>query len=104
MLAEHTLSILHADILFQGADAIDNKGGVYSEDMMVAQVDQEMRRHADICCILTDSTKTGNSALTKNGSLKEVDYFITDNRLSPELKKTYAALGPKIIMAGNFPQ
>jgi DeoR/GlpR family transcriptional regulator of sugar metabolism len=99
MLTEHTLDILRADILFQGADAIDARGGLFNEDMMMSQVDQKMREQADCTCVMADFTKIGKTALTRTGSLNEVDYLITDCRLPQALHRKFSKLRAKIIKA-----
>lgn len=99
MLTQHSLNILRGDILFQGADAVDASGGLYNEDMQMAQVDQKMREQADTCCVLADSTKIGITALTRTGSLKEVDVLVTDNRLSPTILKRLRKFKTRIIQA-----
>lgn len=99
MLTQHSLDILRADILFQGADAIDTLGGLYNEDMLMAQVDQKMREQADICCVLADSSKIGKTALARNGSLKEVDVLVTDDRLPQSIRKQLGKFKTRIITA-----
>ena len=83
-VTEHCLELLSADWAFQGAEAIGSDGGIYNVDLQLAQVDRKMRAKAARSCLLADSTKLGQTALVKNGHLKDFDIFITDRGISRE--------------------
>jgi DeoR/GlpR family transcriptional regulator of sugar metabolism len=94
-VTEHCLELLSADWAFQGAEAIGSDGSIYNVDLQLAQVDRKMRTKATCSCLLADSTKLGQTALVKNGNLKDFDIFITDQGISGE----HLLLARK--MAGN---
>ncbi len=96
-VTEHCLELFAADIAFQGADAIGADGTIYNSDLRLARVDQLMRRVASRCCVLSDHTKIGHTALARSGSLAEVDTFITDKGAPPEALKRFAKLGAEIV-------
>lgn len=96
-LTEHSLEVLAADLVFQGADAVGLDGAIYNADLRLARVDQLMRRVATRCCVLADHTKIGRTALARNGTLADVDVFITDTAAPSAALRGYAKLGPKII-------
>lgn len=96
-VTEHCLDLLAADIAFQGADAIDLDGSIYNSDLRLARVDQLMRRIARRCCVLADHTKIGHTALARNGSMRDVHTFITNQGASPDALKRFAKLGTKIL-------
>ncbi len=99
VVAEHSLDLFSADIVFQGADAIDKEGAIYNVDMRLAQVDRKMRQCARSCCILADSSKIGKTALARNGFLKDVDTFITDERIDPMDYRRFRKMGVNILKA-----
>jgi len=49
--------------------------------------------------ILADSSKFGKRGLGKICELIDVDYIITDNKVSPNIVKSIEDLGIKIILA-----
>lgn len=96
-VTEHCLELLAADIAFQGADGIGLDGSIYNSDLRLAKVDRLMRQRASRTCILADHTKIGTTALARNGSLAEVDTFITTTAAPPQVLKRLARLGAKIL-------
>lgn len=96
-VTEHCLELFAADLAFQGADGIGEDGAIYNSDLRLARVDKLMRRLADRCCVLADSSKIGVTALARSGTLGEVDYFITDSASPRATLRRFARLGPKVI-------
>lgn len=96
-VTEHCLELLAADIAFQGADGIGLDGSIYNSDLRLAKVDRLMRQRAERCCILADHTKIGTTALARNGSLAEVDVFITTAGAPAAALKRFSRSGVKIL-------
>jgi DeoR/GlpR family transcriptional regulator of sugar metabolism len=96
-VTEHSLDLFAADIAFQGADAIGADGAIYNSDLQLAKVDKLMRSVASRCCVLADHSKIGRTALARNGSLADVDVFITDKAAPADALKRFAKLGPEVI-------
>ena len=96
-VTEHCLELFAADLAFQGADAIGLDGSIYNSDLRLARVDRMMRRVAKRSCLLADHTKIGATALARNGSLADVDTFITDRGAPAEALRRFAKLGAKIV-------
>ncbi|MEO6246317.1 MAG: DeoR/GlpR family DNA-binding transcription regulator [Opitutaceae bacterium] len=96
-VTEHCLELFAADLAFQGADAIGLDGSIYNSDLRLARVDQLMRRVAKRCCVLSDHSKIGHTALARSGSLADVDIFITDRGAPADALKRFAKLGAKIV-------
>jgi len=94
---EHCLELFAADLAFQGADAIDRQGAIYNSDLRLARVDRLMRRTAARSCVLADHSKLGQTALARNGTLADVDIFITDRAAPAALLRHFTRLGPKIV-------
>lgn len=98
-VTENCLELFSADFAFQGADGIGDDGAVYNSDLRLARVDKLMRRVARRSCLLADHTKIGTTALARNGTLADVDIFITDTGAPAAVLKRFARLGPKIVTA-----
>lgn len=96
-VTEHCLELFGADLAFQGADAISAEGAIYNSDLRLARVDRLMRRVAQKCCLLCDHSKIGPTTLACNGSMADVDIFITDKGAPAAALKHYASLGAKVI-------
>ena len=97
-VTEHCLELLSADWAFQGAEAIGSDGSIYNVDLQLAQVDRKMRTKAARSCLLADSTKLGQTALVKNGNLKDFDIFITDRGMSREHLLLARKMAGKVII------
>jgi DeoR/GlpR family transcriptional regulator of sugar metabolism len=97
-LTEHCLELLAADLAIQGADGIGLDGAIYNSDLRLAKVDRLMRSVAARCCVLADHSKIGRTALARNGSLADVDVFITDKAAPAAALKRFAKLGPEIVV------
>ena len=98
IVAEAVLDMFSADIAFQGADGIGYDGALYTADMQVAAVDRKIRSRAKKTYVLADSSKIGETALTRHGFLHEVAGLITDSGISIKDKKRFEKLGAKIIV------
>ena len=97
-MTEHCLELLSADWVFQGAEAIGPDGSIYNVDLQLAQVDRKMRAKAARSCLLADSTKLGQTALVKNGHLKDFDIFITDRGIAPEHLRIARKMAGKVVI------
>jgi DeoR/GlpR family transcriptional regulator of sugar metabolism len=98
-LTEQNLEYFSADIVFQGADAIDAEGWIYNEDVQLASVDQKMRQRAERTWILTDSGKLGRTALVRGGHLRETAGLITDAGITPSMRAALRDMGVRLIVA-----
>lgn len=98
-VTSHTLDLFAADIVFQGADAIDLNGWIYNEDMVLARVDQKMREQTNCTVILADSSKIGKVALMRSANLSDIDRLVTDSKLPAEAQAALAKLGVKLTLA-----
>jgi len=97
VVTEKNLEMFSVDIAFLGADGIGIDGTLYTDDMRIAKVDQEIRKRAQKVYVLSDSSKLGKTALTNNGSLKDIEALITDDRIDLEQKESLQNNGAKII-------
>lgn len=100
-VTESCLELFEVDIAFQGAEGIGPNGAIYTSDLRVARVDRIMRRVAQKSCVMVDHTKIGATAFARNGTLADVDTFITDRGTPAATLKRFARLGPRIIRASR---
>ena len=91
------LELVHADVAFVGADAIDNDGRTYSESLEVAHLLERMCAAASCVYVVADSSKMGKTALGAFGSLAQCSGLITDGAITRERRKAIEKNGGKII-------
>jgi len=81
-LTESNLEQLKTDVAFIGADAIDNRGRAYNHSLAVARMLTRMATSARQVYVVADSTKIGQTALARFGTLKAWNGLITDHGLA----------------------
>ena len=93
-LTEQNIEQFSADLAFMGADAVDNKGNTYTDDLRVVNIDRKIALSAQKVIVVADSSKFGKKAMCK--VLKAVDYdlIITDSAVK---KGTLAELKSKKV-------
>jgi len=97
--AMRILEEISCGILFLGADGIDLEFGISISNLPEATLNQKMIENAQKIAILADSSKFGKRGLGKICELIDVDYIITDNKVSGSTVKAIEELGIKIIVA-----
>lgn len=98
-LTESHLENFHADIAFLGADAIDQKGGVYDNEISVARMLDKMVSAGEHVYALADNTKIGKKALMRYSDLSKWNGLITDAGIAPSRKTSLKRSGVNIIIA-----
>ncbi len=88
-MTEMNIDFLRADIAFMGADAIDDKGNIYTADMRVVNADKLMAQNAEKVAIIADSSKFGKQALCKVLQPREYDLILTDRSVPEKYKKLF---------------
>ena len=96
-MTESNLEQLKADIAFIGADAVDSNGRVYNRSMAIARMLTRMATSAREVYVVADSSKIGQTALARFGSLKEWNGLITDRKLTPAMVSALKRTGCKVI-------
>lgn len=97
--AMQILKEISCGILFLGVDGIDPEFGISISNLQEAALNQAMLNTAQKVVILVDSTKFGKRGLGKLCDLIDVDYIITDNKISEDMVKEIEDLGIKMIIA-----
>ena len=80
-LAEQTLRQLSADILFLGVDGFDLKAGLFTPNLLEAQVNRAMVEISRKTVAVCDSSKFGRRSLCKIMPATAVHHVITDKNL-----------------------
>lgn len=96
-LTESNLEQLKADIAFIGADAVDSQGRVYNHSLTVARMLTRMATSARRVYVVADSSKIGQTALTRFGNIKDWDGLITDDGLTPTRAASLKRAGCTVI-------
>lgn len=98
-VTESNLAMLHADLAFVGADAVDDQGGVFSESSDLSHMLAKMIASAKRAYIVADSSKLGRSALWRFADLKKLTGLITDEKADPAILTRLTKAGIKVIRA-----
>lgn len=86
-LAEETLKLLNADILFLGMDGFDVHLGLSTPNLLEAKVNRVMMDVAKLSVAVCDSSKFGRRSLCSIAPVSAINHLITDRGVSePELR------------------
>lgn len=96
--AEYILDNLSCGILFIGVDGIDFDFGLSISNLTEAGLNQKMISTAQSVAVVADHTKFGKRGIGKICDLDQVQYLVTDSRVSPETVKKLEDRGIKVIM------
>lgn len=98
-LAEESLRLLKADIVFLGIDGIDAQTGVSTSDLLEAQLNRIMVSMAARVIAVCDSSKFGRHSLTTIVPLSKLDSVVTDKQIPGEDLKALKKAGVEVILA-----
>ena len=99
--AEQILTDVSCSLLFLGVDGIDLETGLTTTSLMEARLNQKMIDAAQVTIVLADSSKFGKRGLGKICGLDQIQYIITDSRISEETKKSLEEKGVNVMIAGK---
>lgn len=97
-ITEMNLADLHAEVAILGADAIDEKGYVYTNPPDTTDTLLRMAASADRVYIAADNSKFGRRGLRRFGRLTQWAGLITDNRTDPRFLEALRKLGVQILI------
>ncbi len=97
--AAEFFSGVFASKLFLATGAISFEAGLTYPGFNDLYVKRAMIKAANEVFLLADSTKIGKVSFASLGGLDLIDYFITDNGVSPEDRKRFEDMGVKLIIA-----
>jgi DeoR/GlpR family transcriptional regulator of sugar metabolism len=98
-LAEANLELLRAEIAFLGADAVDNRGKVFTNPPDNSAVLLKMIASAQRVYVVADHTKLGSSALRCFGDLTQWAGLITDEACDTEFVDQLRESGVDVTIA-----
>ena len=100
-LAELALRELRADALFMGIGALSAEHGLMNDSIPEILTDRALRRAAQACVVLADSTKLGAVAPAYVFGIDEVNTLVTDADADPREIAALEARGVRVILAGT---
>jgi DeoR family transcriptional regulator of aga operon len=97
--AKQILSEISSRILFLGVDGIDQDFGLSTTNLAEATLSKQMIEAAQIRVVMADSTKFGRRGLSKICHINQVQYIITDNKISSEAVKSLEEQEVEVLIA-----
>jgi DeoR family transcriptional regulator of aga operon len=97
--AERILEEMSSGILFLGADGIDMDFGISITNLTEATLNQKMMDSAQVTVVMADSTKFGRRGLGKVCNLDQIEYIITDDKVSSKTVESLEERSIKVIIA-----
>jgi len=98
-IAEKTLEEISSGILFLGADGIDLNFGISITNLSESGLNQKMMDVAQVIVIMADSSKFGRRGLGRICGIEQVQYIVTDDKVSPGTVKQLEEKGVRVIIA-----
>lgn len=98
----HAINVLEdisCGILFIGVDGIDLDFGFSISNLSEATLNQKMIETANTVVVLADSTKFDRRGLGRICSIEQVQYIITDDKVSDNTVKMFEERGIKVIVS-----
>ena len=90
---------LRIDKVFLGADAVDLDFGVSNSTIQEAEVKVEAISRGNKVYLLSDSTKFGKVSLARVCSLDQIDVFVTDKGIDPDILEKLQKNGNSFLIA-----
>ena len=97
-LTEENLKHFRVDLAVLGADGAD-RDGVFTSDESVGRVSQAVIACAGMVVLAADHTKFNATSFLRYASWKDIDCVVTDEALSPVVKRWLQRAARKIILA-----
>jgi DeoR family transcriptional regulator, aga operon transcriptional repressor len=97
-LAEQTLQQLSADILFLGVDGFDTHGGLFTPNLLEAQVNRAMVEIARRTVAVCDSSKFGRRSLCNIMPVTSVHEVVTDKLIPKSDLRALKEAGVKVTI------
>ncbi|PCG81362.1 DeoR family transcriptional regulator [Streptomyces sp. WZ.A104] len=102
-VADRAIDALHFDVLFLGVHGISTEAGLSTPNLAEAETNRRFVRAARRIVVVADHTKWGTVGLSSFAALEEVDTFVTDAGLAPEVRGEIAEHLPGLLVAGESP-
>lgn len=96
-ITEANLDMFFAELAFIGADAIDNRGALFTEAAEFSRMPAKMIANAKTAYVVADNSKLGKTALWRFGDLKKLAGLITDRDADPAFVAAMGRQGVKVL-------
>lgn len=83
-----------------GASAIDESGTLLDFDYQEVRVSQSIIENARRVILVCDHLKVGRAAPVRIADIRQVDVFVTDRMVSPDLARVCAEAGVEVVETG----
>ena len=98
-VVEKSMQIFKADKAFVGADGVTLNDGPMTTDEHTARIAEEMIKRSSRSYLLVDSSKFDNPSFVTISNLHDIDFIVTDDKLSEALRSEYEELDVEILTA-----
>jgi len=95
--AQRMLADLHVDHFFLAVDGLEPEVGPSTPDILEAELNATMIRHARQVTVLADSSKIGRRSLSTIAPISSVSRIITDTGIRPEHRAIIEAKGVEVV-------
>ncbi len=95
-LTEQNVEMFRADLAFMGADAVDEDGNTYADDLQVVNLDRKMAANAARVIVVADSSKFGRTGMCRIFDAEDYDLIISDAGIDQDLRKRFAGKGIEV--------
>jgi DeoR family transcriptional regulator of aga operon len=97
-LAEQSLNSLRADVFFVGTDGIDTSVGLFTQNLLGAQLVRVMVEMSARTIVVCDSSKFGKESLYTVIPITKVHGVITDRHIPDAALKKLKAIGVEVTL------
>jgi ribose transport system substrate-binding protein len=101
MFSKQLLQDYHIHTAIVSCSGFTPELGFFEKDLQEAQMKRLMVQASQRRIALVDSSKIGRVGLTAFGKLADFDYFVTDERISPERVETIRRTQTHVIVCGE---
>ena len=95
-LTEQNVEMFRADLAFMGADAVDEDGNTYADDLQVVNLDRKMATNAAQVIVVADSSKFGRTGMCRIFNSEDYDLIISDAGIDQDVRKRFAGKGIEV--------
>jgi DeoR/GlpR family transcriptional regulator of sugar metabolism len=96
--AEHVLETIHPRTMFFSVAGVHGDS-LYNQNLLLVQAERRMMAQAQQVVLLADSSKFGQQALARLGTLDEIDIIVTDIKPTEEDAARIQGAGCELIIA-----
>jgi DeoR family transcriptional regulator of aga operon len=100
-LTEQNIEMFRADVAFLGADAVDEDGNTYADDLQVVNLDRKMAAKADRVIVVADSSKFSARGMCRILGPQDYDRIICDSGIGGDALRRLSKNGVEVEIAGE---